>query len=569
MDTQLSDFSESVESQVMDYYTHAKIWFNKKYKQHRINKSFNFEDEFWYLPKSYSNNTYIRLSFSNMNSVNSRYDMYLVKSFIAGLLLDDYDISTASDYLSLINSLYNSSQHFKRIKIMSDSEILRYVEKNDQNYLYMIIEYFDFVIDNNFIDTSNTYYLDAREKLSHLYLKKSFNVPKIRTIPPNVDIAMFQYYLHRFERMEKDENLIKLFFSLRIWWHLSTIIPIRPSEITFMLNRNCVFELNNRYYIRINRIKSGLIKRNNIPILRKICIDSKLYNLICSYQNYIESDSETKSLFSIKLIRQSVINLSKYNKFFKYKQQIFHKDYENYNRFEAGDMSKLINLFYDYYIDTVYKEKRNYIRLKCGDTRHLAFSSLLLQNVNPIDIAMIGGHTSLQSLSPYVSHVDLYMDSEAYKYSKVIKYDDQHLYRELKDIIFSMPEAGNNIENAYPDEMGIGYCTSRLCECEDDLCFFCSHWWCRNSKSSYIKSIKYLMEYYKKHLDKDMEYNKQMLEVLFSKMRPEFIDDQIILPDEYYMKYQEIIKKITSISERRENIKQSLLMNFSKEDIDE
>lgn len=128
-----------------------------------------------------------------------------------------------------------------------------------------------------------------------------------------------------------------------------------------------------------------------------------------------------------------------------------------------------------------------------------------------------------------------------------------------------MPKADNTFENAYPDEMGIGYCKSRLCECEDDLCFFCSHWWCRPTNENFKKSALYLVKYYKNTLTKEIENNKQMLAMILKKASLELINEKLILPDEYYMKYKELMKKIASLAGRREMVKDALLLNFSEE----
>ncbi len=496
---------------------------------------------------------------------SNEYDQYLIKEFIVGMLLDDYAVTTANEYLKIIIALYIASNSFKNIDKMSDSEIIQIVNRKENNFLYMPIEFLDFIIENNFIDNTNSYLLKSSSKLSRIYISKELHIKRIRELPPNRDIAMFQYYIHKFVDNEKDENLIKLFYSLRVWWHVSVIIPIRPSEITFMLDRNCIFEMDQRYYLRVNRIKAGLIKKNDVPILKKLCIDSITYKLISGYLDNISEDVDSKSLFSIKCIREAVLELCQYNDFFKGKNMLFNREYQKYNRLEATDMNQLINLFYDYYIDYINNENSKYIRLKCGDTRHLAFSSLFLQNINPIDIAMIGGHTSINSLNSYVYHVDMYMDSEAYKYSNNIDFKFEFDNRKLKDIILSMPKADNTIENAYPDDMGIGYCKSRLCECEDDLCFFCSHWWCRPTNENFNKSAEFLIKYYKNTLNKEINNSKQMLAMIFRKASIELINKNLILPEEHYMKYKELMKRIASLAGRREMVKEALFLNFSEE----
>lgn len=136
--------------------------------------------------------------------------------------------------------------------------------------------------------------------------------------------------------------------------------------------------------------------------------------------------------------------------------------------------------------------------------------------------------------------------------------------RDKKDIIISMPKADKSIRNAYPDDMGIGYCKSRLCDCEDDLCFFCCHWWCRPTNENFKKATEYLVKYYKNNPNKEIENNKKMLSMVIKKASLELINEKLILPDEYYMRYKEITKRIASLAGRRELVKDALLLNFSE-----
>lgn len=377
---------------------------------------------------------------------------------------------------------------------------------------------------------------------------------------------MFQYYLHKFEINEKDEDIRNLFYPVVIWWRLSIMIPIRPSEITYNLYKNCIFKMNNACYIRLNRIKGNLIKNLQIPIAKKLCISQELYDLISNYQELVAYDTKSVTLFSINFLRKCFMIVREKEDMFRDKGNTFLRFYEDYTHFESSDLNQLINLFYDYYIDKQIDSAKDYDRLLGGDTRHLAFSSLLLQNLNPIDIAMIGGHTSLSSLSSYVNHVDLYIDSEIYRYYNKIDLNTDTYSRKLKDIIINMPfESPDSIKDAIPDEYGIGFCTDNMFSCEDDLCFFCSKWWCRPSNENFVKAAKYISKRSMVKLKNEMSINKKMLNVLLNKARIESYNGNIILKEEYYAQYRQLIKAITSNASRIEMLKEALLLNFNVE----
>ncbi|WP_024834528.1 hypothetical protein [Ruminiclostridium josui] len=566
MPNNLPQQEHSTQEQIIDYKNHMALWFNSRYCRSDDVRSFTFESEVWLLKKAYHNNDRERIDFSLFSKViYNRNDKVLIKCFLANMLMDGYSEATVYAYYSILKQFYISSHGLTTVNELSDDEIKYYCSQNDKIYLYIPINFIEFIIENSFYSTNYKTLVKAKNKLNLIHNVNN-KANESRELPSNKDIAMFQYYLHKFETTEQDKDLKNLFLPVIIWWRISIVIPIRPSEITYNLNKDCIFRLNNACYIRLNRIKGSLIKRMQIPIARKICISEDLYDLIKSYQDVVAYDTKSVTLFSIDFLRNCFLNVREKEDMFRDKANTFLRFYEEYTHFESTDLNQLIDLFYDFYINRQINAPKEYDRLRAGDTRHLAFSSLLLQNLNPIDIAMIGGHTSLESLGSYVNHVDLYIDSEIYRYYNNIDLNTYNYSKKLKDIIMNMPfQAPSNFEDSIPDEYGIGYCTDRSFSCEDDLCFFCSKWWCRPKNENLVKAGQYISRRSMVQLKNELSTNKKMLHALLNKASIELINGSLILKEEYYCEYRQLIKSITGNANRLEMLKEALILNFNGE----
>lgn len=556
----------TLKERIEDYKEYLSDWFNKKYCYDSDARSFSFNSDVWLLKKTYTNNDRVRIDFSFFNKViYNKNDKTLAKCFLTDMLIDGYSEESVYRYYIVLKQLYLATNGLLLAHKLSDEEIKYHCGLYSISYLNVPISYLEFVLDNSFCDTNYESLQRAKNKLESIYIMDSQS-PNSRELPCNKDIAMFQYFIHRFETDERDEDIRNLFLPVIIWWHLSIVIPVRTSEITYNLIKDCIFKVNNACYIRIERIKSKLIKNLEIPIIKNICISQDLYELINGYKELVAYDVKSLTLFSVDFLRKCIINLKEKDDVFKNKGDLFKRYYENYTHFEGSDLNQLIDLFYDYYINKQLDSPKEYDRLRAGDTRHLAFSSLLLQNLNPIDIAMMGGHTSIKSLSSYVNHVDLYIDSEIYRYHNKIDLKTDYFSRKLKDIVMNMPfECPINIQECIPDEYGIGFCTDNSFSCEDDLCFFCNKWWCRPKNENFIKAAQYISKRCMIRLKNEMVANKKMLQTLLNKATVEKINGEMIFKEELYSEYRQLIKSITNNASRLEMLKEALILNFDLE----
>ena len=308
-----------------------------------------------------------------------------------------------------------------------------------------------------------------------------------------------------------------------LWWRISNVIPIRPSEITYELNRNCTECEDGKYFIKVNRVKindENLNKKNkrpSIPLLKTIGISKEIYDLIEEYKSITAFDKETESLFSYMAYKEFK---SKYNRNIK-EDDIDEINIYGQKRFIRANLQRLINLFCNDIIKGVYKDDSIVRTPRVGDTRHLAFCSLMLQGISPVEIAMLGGHTSLYSQDHYVGHSKYYMNAEILKFISDVNTGKEVNHKTLKNIIFSKSkQCPKKVSECIKTDDGIGYCTadilsgSEICETERS-CIFCSKWWCYPDNDNFIKAQQYLktssLEPLEQKLDEEEEFLRKLL----------------------------------------------------------
>ena len=268
----------------------------------------------------------------------------------------------------------------------------------------------------------------------------------------------------------KNINTRLKYYPLYLWWRITSIIPLRPSEF-LELDYNCCYkDSNGRYWIKLprNKIKKEFANQK-IEIVDALETTEDIYNIIEEYKSLLRPEFKSKYLISWKAYNYcsefSGIGLSKV----KNPEIMF---IETIHYLMQGFYKTMIN-------------ERDIIPLKPGDSRHLAFCNLMLQGVNPITIARMGGHKRLESQFHYSQHLDTYAESYVFTMADKLKLMS-HLktrnasgkYESLKRskllVTYSREELGNLLE------IQKGYCqvikkddeNADFSKCQKD-CWFC------------------------------------------------------------------------------------------------
>ena len=391
---------------------------------------------------------------------------------------DNHYALTVRDCLNNLKRVIEMTNGFHRDFTNTLYEKLYTSNKTEVHTARTIDIIFNF-LDYAQIDTGIAYF----NELSDLYRKLN-KEHGIRKIPSSKDVMLFAYKLNEWflEAKKKEDSEFLTFYPLVMWFNLTTIIPMRPSEFC-AIKRNALTKVGEKHYIKLPRKKQR--KSTNVQIVDEFLISSELYNLIVDYIRLTEGYGHSDTLISYRAIKTG-----------KRKKQT------NHSVFTTSTFYYLLNRFYIDIIQGRYgltvkeeneeSESTSYDierKLRPNDTRHIAFISLMLQGYDQVEIARLGGHTSLTAQHSYFSHMEFWVDSEVQRLSEnfesVIKnlHNDIHhpeaisLFDRLIDKSWIEEDCGNN----HYEKLSLGICSDEAMACPtfDDLysgCYFCRHW---------------------------------------------------------------------------------------------
>lgn len=346
-----------------------------------------------------------------------------------------------------------------------------------------------------------------KDEFSEVMLNYDVNLSSMtRKIPPVLSIIAFSEVIEDFFMNANEEEKIK-YYPVYLWWRITSIIPLRPNEF-IKIKKDCIEVDNNKYFLKLPRSKqepNPLSKSIVVPTCDKIEVNKELYDLISEYillskiddEEYLiplsvysrfkknEVLSEKLSLFKERIGYKQMTELLK-----EFQHSIVGSKYEIIDREEYYAELELDESTEDEStgeegisktqarlkssVDILGREK--IVRMTLGDTRHFAFCSLMLQGFNPLTIASIGGHKSLESQMNYHRHLDVYLECHTYLLKNLIKQNirkkDANEYaktsREMSLMKFDKREAVREVEG--------GFCCSKKFpkECVSIRCTRCS-----------------------------------------------------------------------------------------------
>ncbi len=373
------------------------------------------------------------------------------------------------------------------------------------------------------------------------YLKiRNFTIrrtPKSREIPDYISILKYDCLIRDFIDTGNIDLRMK-YYPLLIWWMISTIIPLRPSEF-ILLKRNCVYRKNDNYYIHIERIKSKADrKKHSVPIMTEFQIPEILFEFISDFIDYANEIDSSAYLVSDKFYIKQLERNYKRNK----EKITIHKFNWLFGMFEK----EVIEDIYHYEIvplGTV--ENDNQIeRIRLGDTRHLAFMNMLMQGLNPLYIQRIGGHYTLEEQLSYCNHLDTFTSAKTYVLSKMLNNKNEVYYRNYSDNVdWGLKQTEKELLGAKFYQLpsvkeGAGRCASTHfpsdCRCEE--CLFCEYFipekdvaqaYISELKQNNLQNIEIKKELLKKLLKEQLKDEKEIGTV--SRNLASLINQEIIL----------------------------------------
>ncbi|WP_129691309.1 site-specific integrase [Gottfriedia acidiceleris] len=423
-----------------------------------------FDDDVWLIErtdyaKQHNKLDFSKLDFALFNGTLPDSFKLMVKCWIVQLV-KKYKRQFITSFIYFVKAF----EVTKGFRVEEKNSLMNYIEYSDlgaktqRDIAVAVCNFFDFTE----LEISEVYVPSLVELLN-----KIPEVSNIRRLPPSKDILSFSYFLDLYFEELKDEsvhngdleNELYFIYPLVIWWRLSNIIPMRPTEFCH-IKRNCVSPVNDKYYIKLPRRKTS---NKRIQNLDTILIDYEMFNLISHYQDITDKFGKTDTLISYKSLAYSDLSRNRLS------------TKKNLDIFSIDILSGLIKRFYNVMekkFDCIIS-KENYIRP--NDTRHLAFVSLMMQGYSPIEIARLGGHSTISAQYHYSAHIEFWVDCEVFKLmtkSKQVTNSNLNLGTIPKEIKLK----AYGVESEFKKKLKIGYCKDKDQRCESRKCYLCSHW---------------------------------------------------------------------------------------------
>lgn len=531
------DFEYDNTEEVLEIIDNIKETFNEtgllvkgifKYDGKEISVQGDFDDTIWVVEHTLTH-TYTYFDFSKLSMFQQNSQdldlILLIKSWLSHIfLLKEFNSAkTLKNYFSnLVDFIIKSNNFDKRFLDLSGGEWIRdYFNEIDClnqtkiDKITHVMSYLEFL--DTTLDISDDVYENYHSELNLVVQQYSFQANS-KSLPGSKDVVIFSYFLDKFYKECTNEDLKLLYMPILIWWKLGNVIPLRISEITRTLKRDCIINEEGKYYIKIKRVKERRKSANALPLLDKFEISAEIAQLIENYITLTDSYGKSKTLFSrraLKALRKNIV--VKGHHYRHLSQRKYNEDY-----FSAALFSTLLNAFYEdviirgYGVDSIKK------RVTPNDPRHFAFFSLLLQGLSPIQIALLGGHSTLKTQANYQYGVSYYVDSELYQLLSMREatkdYIAPHELRTLKEIVFNMPAEPSKEGNCLPLKIGICTCDfegGEICE-NFKACHLCKKWWCSPTTESYLSLVEYvkndLLENAIIKLNDDLSFLTKLLE---------------------------------------------------------
>lgn len=229
------------------------------------------------------------------------------------------------------------------------------------------------------------------------------------------------------------------FFPVWLWWELTAILPLRPTEF-LLIPRNCLERAEEEYKLTVRRSarkgNSDRRKRKMYHIdddydLYTYTISDKIANAIKWYIDSTNNDyrSSINTLFSI----------TPHWRYLEHTMPVV-ATYYTYSY-----MSKCLSEFRRSFM--CIESEMNPIHL--GDTRHIAMIGLIISGGSPSICRELAGHDDISISSHYYSNISRFVECSVYEFSR------KHVLYPLEII-----SCTHVVQNKARTPVGDGYCNS-------------------------------------------------------------------------------------------------------------
>ncbi|MGI2295966.1 hypothetical protein [Paenibacillus sp. GXUN7292] len=442
----------------------------------------------------------LTLSLEDMTNALKGYVLYKIQEF---------SLTTVYSALLLIKKCIEQTNFLQpsKYKVLASKKITK--DSNYFEYVHLLIEFLEFMSFDNEDIMTLLYHQKETYNVYRLEKQGALNQRDLSTFE-----SMFEldYVLDQFWDTCSSEDKEK-YYPIKLWWAISTIIPVRTTELT-IIPYDCLEIIDGRYYLKLRRTKLKGNQQNRPPIRHKIDedyyihpieINKDLYTLIQEYRDLVDDyDFQPQFYYGVNTVTQRRRFLFSHRAY--HKHQNFSKiaiklsDFLDY--FTPGNLNTLLKNFYqDILVKTFNYElilkgtdesikpyQLEYVNIM--DTRHFAFINMALNDVEPLIMKSISGHASIKSSYHYYSHLDKYV--KCYTYNMARKMQKREMSKQDIKIIHTAKSRTSELvfrqvfdsDNWQNDSSNIpisgGYCRSKQKEYEDCMqadnhCDYCPY----------------------------------------------------------------------------------------------
>ncbi len=471
-----------------------------------------YHDVEWVLKGSDGRKSHVRFDMEESEPWDER-----LKHF-ALLKLDKQkaDIHSTSVNLKRIKMELSQTGYLDMDMLLSYRENIGKYNRSRRMYLSAFGEFLAFINRENTKE-----YLEAVSSVPQIH------VVKPRDLPCYESILLFDHIISDFIQRTGIEEKAR-YYPVLIWWKISSVIPLRPSEV-YQLPRDCIYERNGKYYIHIERVKNKYKRKQfSSPIIKDFEIREDIYSIIMDYIDHINkiSDSdETGYLFSINTLKETA-GLRSEDKDVK---RLTHVTMQTiYKHFKE----EIIEQEYGYHVVPLgqRKNENDIEEVKFGDVRHLAIINLMMMGYNPLYIMELAGHHKLNTQMGYYNHVDIFATAKSHVLKEMIKRTENNMdFRDYGsgDYVLQKNKLGASYYALPLVFDGKGRCRSKdfPYECVYTECIFCPH---------FVPDRNLSREYYDA-LKEENEKNMEALQMELKLLMQDYTDNR---------KFEKVGKKI-------------------------
>lgn len=339
------------------------------YKKRGVIVNSNFDDSTWRLYNGTSSfilkfyiNELMFLKESKERGIGKLNDLINAIKTMVLYKLDEMVIQSIYGFVKSLISLLIETKFFN----ISSTKWLKDPPKENIKYFNLVL---DFV---NFYDCLNASedYIELIDFHWENHINNSFRMSNQRNIGQFESAFKLSEVIEDFWLTAKQE-LKERYFPIKLWWEISTVIPIRTTEL-ILTPYNCIKVEDNNYYLIIRRTslkgKTGHKKvEHNVASdyrLQEIKINKDLYELIKEYKEYVDRYDTIPNFYKNSEIKPKQRDyLFSYRSYFKFIDNVMNKYRVEKGIREFGKEffnSKMLHLLLDRFMIEIVNGKYNY-----------------------------------------------------------------------------------------------------------------------------------------------------------------------------------------------------------------